>query len=135
MLLNVMIAAFAAGGLFLVLRALMDAIILPRPEKAVHIYYIRGGSAEAEHTIRGCLHLRDNRGMRGMLLFADDGLTPEGQTAAELLLRGEPDAALCSAAQICEYIGRENDGLGAGTDQRRDCRGAFSESGKRICRH
>lgn len=117
MLLKMILAAFAACGLFLVIWALMDAAFLPRSgNDSIHIYYIRGDSAQAEHTIRGCLRLREKRGMRGMLLFADVGLTPEAQTAAELLLRREPDAALCSTAQIFDYIGRENDGIGAGTD-------------------
>ncbi len=117
MLIRVMIAAFAACGLLMVVRALSEALLLPGPENgAVHIYYICGDAAEAEHTIRGCLHLREHRGMRGMLIFADNGLTPEAQSAAELLLRREPDAVLCSAAQISDYIRLENDRLGAGTD-------------------
>lgn len=117
MLLKVIIAALAACGLILVLGALFEAVLLPLSgNDAVHVYYIRGGSAEAEHTIRACLHLREHRGMRGMLVFADDGLTPEAQTAAELLLRRAPDTALCSAAQVIDYVRRENDGLGAGTD-------------------
>jgi len=116
MLLKVMIAALAACGLLMILRALFEAFLLPvSGDEAIHIYYIRGDSAEAEHTVRACLHLREHRGMRGTLLFADDGLTPEAQTAAELLLRGAPDAALCSNAQIFDYIRRENDVIGAGT--------------------
>lgn len=117
MLLKVIIAAFAACGLLLVLRALFEAFLLPLSgNDAIHVYYLRGDSAEAEHTIRACLHLRERRGMRGTLIFADDGLTPEAQTAAELLLRRAPDAALCSKAQALDYIRRENDGIGAGTD-------------------
>lgn len=117
MLLKVMIAAFAGCGLLMVLFALFEAVLLPLAgNEAYHVYYIRGGSAEAEHAIRACLHLREHRGMRGMLIFADDGLTPEAQTAAELLLRGRPDAALCSTAQVFDYIRRENDGIGAGAD-------------------
>lgn len=117
MLLKVILAAFAACGLLLILRALLEAAVLPHSGiDAVHVYYLRGGSADAEHTIRGCLHLREQRGMRGMLIFADEGLTPEAQAAAELLLRNVPDAALCSSAQIIDYIRRENDGVGSGTD-------------------
>ena len=116
MLLKMTIAAFAACGLLLVLRALIEAILLPLPDgDALHVYYLRGGSAEAEHAIRACLHLREHRGMRGTLVFADDGLTPEAQAAAELLLRGAPDTALCSKAQVIDYLRRENDGIGAGT--------------------
>lgn len=114
---KVMIAAFAACGLLLVLWTLFEAFLLPSSgENALHVYYLRGDSAETEHTIRACLHLREHRGMRGVLLFADDGLTPEAQTAAELLLRDAADAALCSRAQVADYIRRENDGIGAGTD-------------------
>ncbi len=116
MLLKVTIAAFAACGLLMVLRALFEAILLPASgDDAIHVYYIRGDSAETAHTVRACLHLREHRGMRGTLLFADDGLTPEAQTAAALALRGAKDAALCSKAQIIDYIRRENDSIGAGT--------------------
>lgn len=116
MLLKVTIAAFAACGLLMVLQALLEALMLPPSgEDAIHVYYIRGGCAEAEHTIRACLRLREHRGMRGMLLFADDGLTPEAQRAAKLLLRGAQDAALCARTQVIDYIRRENDGIGAGT--------------------
>ena len=117
MLLKVIIAAFAAFGLLTVLRALLEAVLFPvSGDDAFHIYYIRGGSAETEHIIRACLHLRERGRLRGTLIFADDGLTPEAQTAAELLLRGAADAALCSAAQVFDYIRRENDTFGAGTD-------------------
>lgn len=117
MLLKLMIAAFAACGLLMILRALFEAVLLPLSgNDALHVYYIRGESAETEQTIRACLHLRERRDMRGTLIFADDGLTPEAQTTAELLLRSEPDAALCSKAQVINYIRRENDGIGAGTD-------------------
>lgn len=117
MLLKIMLAALASCGLLMILRALLSAVLLPLSGRdAFHVYFIGGGAAEAEHTIRACLHLREHRGMRGMLIFADDGLTQEAQTAAELLLRRAPDTALCSTAQIFDYIRRENDGLGAGTD-------------------
>ncbi|MBQ3356756.1 MAG: hypothetical protein IJG45_06550 [Oscillospiraceae bacterium] len=117
MLLKLILAAFAACGLLMVLRALLEAVLLPFPgNDAVHVYYLRGGSAEAEHAIRACLHLRERRGMRGMLIFADGGLTPEAQETAELLLRREPDTALCSKAQVFDYIRQENDEVGAGTD-------------------
>lgn len=117
MLLKVILAAFAAFGLLTVLRALLEAVMLPvAVNDAFHIYYIRGDSAETEHIIRACLHLRERDRLRGTLIFADDGLTPEAQTAAELLLRGAPDTALCSAAQVSDYIRRENDTFGAGTD-------------------
>ena len=65
MLLKLMIAAFAACGLLMILRALFEAVLLPLSgNDALHVYYIRGESAETEQTIRACLHLRERRGMR-----------------------------------------------------------------------
>lgn len=117
MLLTVIIAAFAACGLILVSWALIEAFLLPPPSNCIfHVYFLQGDSAQVEHTIRACLHLREHRGMSGMLIFADDGLTPEAQMAAELLLRRTPETVLCSKSQIIDYIRRENDGIGAGTD-------------------
>lgn len=117
MLLTVIIAAFAACGLLLVAWALFESFFLPLPESsAFHVYFLQGDTAQTEHMIRACLHLREHRGMSGRLIFADDGLTPEAQVAAELLLRRTPETVLCSKSQIIDYIRRENDGVGAGTD-------------------
>ena len=117
MLLTVIIAAFAACGLLLVAWALFESFLLPLPESsAFHVYFLQGDTAQTEHMIRACLHLREHRGMSGRLIFADDGLTPEAQVAAELLLRRTPETVLCSKSQIIDYIRRENDGVGAGTD-------------------
>lgn len=114
-LLTIIIGALAVCGVFLILQALFDAMLLPLPEKdACHVFFLRGDAGVAQKTVRACLRLREYRGMRGLLIFVDDGLDAEASVAVELLLRKQEGTRLCAVSQISEFWEKEK--LGTGTD-------------------
>ncbi len=118
MLLTILIAALAAGGIFLVLWAVFEALLTPLPEHTCHIVRLQGPAATVEQHIRTCLWLRARRGIRGHFYFVDCGLEPEAQLAAQLLLHEQPGAVLCSAAQLIDFLEQENGEIGSGAHQR-----------------
>ncbi len=115
MALTILIAALAACGLFLIAGAFLEAL-LPLPERAVYIVYLKGDAASAQQKVRACLRLRKRWGMKCRLLLVDCGLDAEAQTAVGMLLRRETDAALCAQSQVTEYLETESWELGAGAD-------------------
>ena len=117
MILTIVLTTLATCGLLLILWSLTTALLLPKqPANALYVLPLRGDSAQAEQTIRAALRLRERTGLCARLVFVDDGLDAEAQTAAELLLRKMDDAVLCAALQLPEFIRTENDNLGAGAD-------------------
>lgn len=116
MLLTILVAALAACGIFLVAWAIFEALLTPLPEHTCHIVYLQGDAAAVEQHIRTCLWLRERRGMRGTFYFVDFGLCPEAQEAAQLLLKDEQAAVLCSGTQLLDYLERENREIGSGAD-------------------
>lgn len=117
MVLSILIAAFAVCGVFLILWTILEAVIFPIPRKdTVLIVPVAGDASRTQQTIRGCLRLRNHRGVGERLIFVDQGLDQEAQIAAQMLLRREPYAVLCAASQVPEMIRWENEELGAGTD-------------------
>lgn len=117
MVLTILIAALAVCGVLLILRTVLEAVIFPVPrENSILIVPLSGNAAQCQQTIRGCLRLRSRRGIGERLILVDQGLDPEAQIAAGILLRREDDVVLCAASQVPEMIRWENEELGAGTD-------------------
>lgn len=104
MVLMMLLAALAACGLFLIIWAVREAMLVRLPDKAWHIICLSGTAQEAEQQVRTCLWLREYRGLTGMLLLVDDGLDAEAQITVRLLLRGVEGAVLCAAEQLIEHI-------------------------------
>lgn len=105
MVLTLILCAFAACGVLLVGRTLLDSIFLPVScVQTVLAVRLCGSAAAVEQTVRACLRLRSRRPELGSLLFVDEGMDPEGQRIARLALRGQENAFLCGRAQIEEFI-------------------------------
>lgn len=125
MFLTFVLAVLAAFGLLSILRWLLRALsIRLREEDICHVIYLHGDAPETEQTVKSCLRLREE-GMKGRLIFVDEGLTPEAQTAVELLLRERQNTALCGTSQLDVMIKWERDTLGTGADQRQHRRGCL----------
>lgn len=117
MVLSLLIGALSVCGLFLILWTLYDALLIPPSEEdAFHVFRLRGNASAAQQLVKACLRLRQHRGMRGILLFVDDGLDAEAQIAVSLLLRGQTGAHLCAKSQIGDFLQWERENVGAGTD-------------------
>ncbi len=116
MALTILIAAFAVCGVFLIFWALLEAMLLPMPETACHIVYLRGSCTSATRLVRSALWRESRGSLRGKLIFVDCGLDAEAQTAVELLLRNLPYSVLCAREQLTQYIETERDACGTGAD-------------------
>lgn len=117
MVLSLLIGALSVCGLFLILWTLFDALLMPPSQvDSFHIYRLRGDVSAVEQLVKACLRLREHRGMRGSLLFVDDGLDAEAQIAVAMLLRGQSEAYLCAKSQIGDFLQWERENFGAGTD-------------------
>ncbi|MBE6927747.1 MAG: hypothetical protein E7467_04570 [Ruminococcaceae bacterium] len=112
MILTILIASLCACGLFMILWAIVEAVLLRLPNETVCICYLHGTDAEVEQKMRACLCLR-RQGVR--LLFVDCGLSAEAQVTAQLMIGRDESMHLCSPLQIYDYIRWENGCLGAGT--------------------
>lgn len=117
MTLTFAVAALAACGVFLVLRAILESFLLPLPHEAVfHVVLLAGSVAQAEHRVKTCLWLRRSGEMSGTLLFVDGGLDADAQLAVHTLLRKERAAVLCAQSQLADYLKWEKETIGAGAD-------------------
>lgn len=117
MALTFAIAALAACGVLLVLRALLESLLLPLPQKDVfHVIRLSGNAARVEHLVKGCLRLRSCGKMSGAMLFVDGGLDAEAQLAVHMLLQKQEAVALCARSQLADYLKWENETVGAGAD-------------------
>ena len=117
MVLSLLIGALSVCGLFLILWTLFDTLLMPPSEEdSFHIYRLRGDASAAQQLVKSCLRVREHRGMRGSLLFVDDGLDAEAQIAVGMLLRGQTGAHLCAKSQIVDFLQWERENFGAGTD-------------------
>lgn len=117
MVLSLLIGALSVCGLFLILWTLFDALLMPPSEEdSFHIYRLRGDASAVQQLVKACLRVREHRGMRGSLLFVDDGLDAEAQIAVAMLLRGQTGAYLCAKSQIGDFLQWERENVGAGTD-------------------
>lgn len=114
MLLRIMICALAAFGLLLIFGAFLRSV--RTVSASCHVICLQGGSAQTEQQIKACLRRQRDRLMPGKLIFVDQGLDPEGQMTAQLLLINEPEALLCAPGQAVEYVIWEIENFGAGTD-------------------
>ncbi|MDR0890098.1 MAG: hypothetical protein LBM28_05600 [Oscillospiraceae bacterium] len=109
MTLTFFIGVLAACGMLLIIWTVLEAFLLPMPkDKAYIVLYLSGDAGKVERYIRSCLWLMERRGFGARLILVDDGLSPDAQSAAELLLRGEDHAVLCSKTQMREYLETEN---------------------------
>ncbi len=86
-----------------------------REEDIYHVVRLYGDAAETEQKVKSCLRLNEDRSLVGRWIFLDEGLSPEGQIAAQLLLRDREDGVLCSPEQMNEMINWEREKSGAGT--------------------
>lgn len=124
MFLTILMAALAAGGVFLVLLTFAEALQL-RPSHACHVIYLFDDRPDPIRLVQSCLRARDRGTLSGLLLFVDCGINARQQEAIALLLRGVDKAAVCSAEQVAEYWETERIELGAGTDQWNHCSRRF----------
>ena len=115
MILTLLIAAFAACGLFLVFWALYESCFAAFPADACHVIPLSGDAAAVSSRAKRCLWQQRQHGLRGTLLFVDCGIEPEAQIALQLLLRGQT-AQVCSTAQAAEFLETEKYKVGAGAD-------------------
>lgn len=101
MLITWLIGTFAACGVVWLFGLLLDVLLLPLPRNdALHVCFLRGDTAQAEHCCKVCL-----RRWRGRVVcFVDDGLQPEARKAVLLLLRRRDAVYLCSRVQLAEYV-------------------------------
>lgn len=112
---TILIAALAACGVFLIAWTVFEALLMPLPEKETYLLvYLHGDAAQTQQRIRACCWLRERRGIRGRMLFVDEGLTPEARRAAEQMIGTDLSLALCGRGE--EYTILENWKRGAGTD-------------------
>ncbi len=118
-----LLALLAALGLVSLSYWFLQALSYRMGEEDIcHVVRLFGDAAETEQRIKSCLRRKEDRSLVGRLIFLDEGLLPEGQIAAQLLLREREDAVLCSPEQIYEMIDWEREDSGAGTHQRQHCR-------------
>lgn len=117
MVLTIIVTTLAACGVLLILWTAVDALRRPYfDETAYYVIMLHGDGGKVERSIRSAFALRERQGLQAMLVFVDNGIEPEGQIAANLLLCNQNDAILCAKSQLPEIIGTENKGIGAGTD-------------------
>ncbi len=117
MLLTILAAALAACGAFLILWAILDALLLPLPQRdTFHVIYLHGSVQQVEQTLRAGIWLRERRGARGTLLFVRDALSAEAAEAAGRYLEDFEGTALCRAAELPEMLRWEKETVGAGSD-------------------
>ena len=114
MALTILIAALAACGLFLIIWAIADALLLRLPTDSCHIFYLRGDETQVEQQIRTCLWKRSN--LRGKIIFVDCGISPEAQITAQMMLKEFDFIYICSPEQIWDYIRWEKETIGTGAD-------------------
>lgn len=110
MFLTFLLAMLSAFGFLCVLNLLYDAITFHlKQEDLFHVVRISGEEPEVEQTVRSCIRYQDSGRLRGRIVFVDEGLTPDAQTATELLLRGREDAVLCGESELSEILCWERD--------------------------
>lgn len=112
-MMTILIAALAACGVFLILWTVFEALLMPLPEDdTCLLVYLRGDSGQVEQHMRACDWLRERRGVRGRVLFVDDGLDAEARHIAERFVAQEPALHLCGSGE--EYTVLESWKRGAG---------------------
>ena len=90
---TILIAALAACGVFLILWTIFEALLMPLPKDDTYLLvYLRGDAGRVEQHMRACDWLRERRGVRGRVLFVDDGLDAEARHAAERFVVQELEA-------------------------------------------
>lgn len=115
MVLTIIVTTLAACGVLLILWTVVDALRRPSTDEAAYyVITLHGDAGKVEQSIRSALALRQRQGLQAMLVFVDNGIDPEGQIAANLLLCSRNDTILCAKSQLPEIIGTENEGIGAG---------------------
>ena len=115
MILTILVAGLAVLGGILLFRAAAEALFETLPEKSFHIFYLQGEEGRVEQNIRSCLKMQERGKLPGKLIFVDDGLSPEAQITARIMLQDAQQSVLCAPSQIQDYIGREKEIIGAGT--------------------
>ena len=110
---TILIAALAACGVFLILWTIFEALLMPLPKDDTYLLvYLRGDAGRVEQHMRACDWLRERRGVRGRVLFVDDGLDAEERHAAERFVAQESALYLCGRGE--EYTILESWKRGAG---------------------
>ena len=119
MFLSFVLAILAAVGLLSIVRWLCQALAFSLEDHDIcHVIRLQGEASQTEQAIKSGLRLRKEQTLKGKLVFVDEGLSPDAQNAAELLLRKQENAILCSKSQLCELLNWEKEDIGTGTDQR-----------------
>ena len=116
MILTILVAALAACGGILLFRELAEAFFEPLPGDACHIFYLSGDDGLVEQQLRSCLRKQEQGKLPGRLIFVDCGLSAEAQITAQLMLQKRDCGVLCAPCQVTDYIEREKEIIGAGTD-------------------
>ena len=110
---TILIAALAACGVLLILWTIFEALLMPLPKDDTYLLvYLRGDAGRVEQHMRACDWLRERRGVRGRVLFVDDGLDAEARHAAERFVAQESALYLCGRGE--EYTILESWKRGAG---------------------
>jgi len=102
-----LVALLAAIGLASLMWMVVHALFMVRPERRQGVLALipaQGDGEALEQQVRALEGLRRERGMLGMILLVDCGLTEEGRRLARLLAKENRWVALCRTEEIGRYL-------------------------------